>query len=219
MPNRTMKWFDSLTNSVFALGAAARETRLALQAAQVAAWNIEPARLQFVDGSLRATDGYKVHPHGVALGKIRDLRMTHERSTAALYENTARAYAYGAASAALAVIRGERPGHVELECSETGQYVIPGCLLPDLREGLSRWVGNERLAVLRSDVIARERAWEPAPFATLDLDEHEVAAVAGPLDVTAGLADSSYAYGEQAESALHFLITSARRRSTSEEKQ
>ncbi|WP_372408725.1 hypothetical protein [Streptomyces luteireticuli] len=215
MSNRSISWFHSLTDSVFALGAAARETRLAHQAAQVAMWNVEPARLQYEEGHIRTAGRHihQVHPHAVALGKIHDLCAAHEQATATLYRSTARMYAYGTAMAVLAVINSQQPRCIEFERDEFGEYVTPMGELPDLAEALGAWAGNERLAELRRNVIACVRAAEAAEELASDenLAGHEMARLTEARSHAAGLANSSYAYGEQAEKALHFLLINARK--------
>ncbi|WKK26966.1 hypothetical protein QZH56_16045 [Streptomyces olivoreticuli] len=210
MPHTTIAWFDSLTESVAALGAAARETRFANQAARAALWAVEPGRLQPVHGLLSVPGKYMIRPHDVALGQLHDLCRSHQCGTAALYENMARAYAYGTATALLAVIKGEQPQFVELCRDEAGQYSTPFSLLPDFREALGHWVGIDRLDALRWEVDSRQHAADVADaFAQCEeLADYESAALTEARALAAGLADSWCAYGEQAEAALHFLLTS-----------
>ncbi|MEW2029668.1 hypothetical protein AB0901_03950 [Streptomyces roseifaciens] len=194
MSHTTIAWFDSLTASVFALGAAARETRLARQAAEVATWHVDPARLQAVIGDVNICGEYKISPQDVALSQIRSLRRAYQRVTTDLYENLALAYAYGTAGALLAVVKGYRPRYVELRRDQTDQYELPDEPLPDFRGDLGDWNGQRRLALLRSHVGARR-----------------VARYTGRSEgALAGLADCAYAYGEQAETALHHQLLTAR---------
>lgn len=213
MHNSEIVWFDSLTESVATLAAATRETRLADQATRLATWHVEPARLQLMNGRLRVSGEREINPQAIALAQIRALCCAQELSTGLLYENTARAYAYGTAAAVLAVAKGERPRLVELQRDEVGQYVLPADLLPDLRDILSGWATSDRLARLRNDVIECEDALAASAFAT----DYETASRA--YDLAAGLADSSYAYGEQAEAALHFLLMATGTQDDFEEKQ
>ncbi|MGW2256703.1 hypothetical protein ACWCXE_02300 [Streptomyces sp. NPDC001780] len=203
----TPAWFDSLTASVHALGAAAREYRTANKAAHVASWSTEPTRLLPVNGGVRVPGRDIVRPQHDALWRLRELYGELEAKTKRLYENTAQAYAHGTTSAVLSVLDGERPPYVELGRRDDG-YVLPAEPLPDLSGVLARWPGNERLAVLAERVNERRRAWllanEYASFE--DLVVHETGEIADANERAAGLADSAYAYGEAAESALHFLI-------------
>ncbi|MEU5424314.1 hypothetical protein AB0H73_01710 [Streptomyces olivoreticuli] len=210
MPHPTIAWFDSLTESVAALGAAARETRFANQAARAALWAVEPGRLQSVNGLLSVPGKYMIRPHDVALGQLQGLCRAHQSGTAALYENMARAYAYGTATALLSVIKGEQPQFVELWRDEAGQYSTPFSLLPDFQEALGHWTGIDRLNALRWEVDSREHAADVADaFAQCEeLADYESADLTEARALVAGLADSWCAYGEQAEAALHFLLTS-----------
>ncbi|GAA0462606.1 hypothetical protein ACFQ2B_37315 [Streptomyces stramineus] len=195
MSHTTIAWFDSLTASVFALGAAARETRLARQAAQVATWHIEPARLRAVIGDVNISGEYRISPQDVALNQIRGLCRAYQSVTTDLYENLALAYAYGTAGALLAVVKGYRPRYAELRRDRTERYELPDGPLPDFRGDLGNWSGQRRLALLRSQVGARRTA-----------------RYTGPSEGTpTGLADCAYAYGEQAEMALHHQLLSAYR--------
>ncbi|MGK5731473.1 hypothetical protein [Streptomyces sp. URMC 124] len=194
MPTPTIAWYDDLTASVFALGAAAREGRLAHQAAAVAAWQVEPARLQTVSGDVNISGEYKISPRDVVLSQIRALSRAHQHVTTDLYENLALAYAYGTASALLTVIKGYRPRYVELQRDQTDHYELPDEPLPDFRGDLGHWPSQRRLALLRSHVGARR-----------------VARFTGRSEgALLGLADCAYAYGEHAEMALHHVLLTAR---------
>ncbi|MBT2507075.1 hypothetical protein J7I98_14495 [Streptomyces sp. ISL-98] len=218
MPAPTPVWFHSLTESVYALGAAAREYRIADQAARIARWNTDPTRLLPVDGVLSAPGPDFFRPHDDALWQLGELYRDLESRTKRLYENTALAYAHGTAAVLESVLKGECPRYVGLSHSH-GRYTVPGEPLPDLREALGEWAGSQRLAGLRDEVLKRERAH--AAVNGLDwLDDlvgDEVAEVDSSPQFAAGLADSAYAYGESAESALHFLLLATRTTRTPEE--
>ncbi|WP_371653932.1 MULTISPECIES: hypothetical protein [unclassified Streptomyces] len=161
MPDTTYAWFHSLSDSVFALGAAARQHR------------------------------------------------------AHLHENTCLAYAYGAAESVRLVSQGERPRHIELRRHD-GLYVLPPTsLLPDLGRALAGWPGSKRLSQLRAEVMRHEFAAsmataEPSDDDPDDPTDHEASEVFPASEFTASLADSAYAYGEVAESALNYLLLAAR---------
>lgn len=194
MPDITADWSLSLTESVFALGAAARELRAARNSARLIAWNADPARLVPVGGLLSVTDAEAVRPHDEALWQLSDLYMVLEHHTAELYENAALGYAYGAAHAIQAVLRSEHPQHVELSRDRNGLYRLLPDGLPDLSESLSSAAGSRQLAEHRKCVQVQERA-------------RDAAEVAGRvLDSSTDLADSRYAYGEQAEKTLRYLL-------------
>ncbi|WP_329400958.1 hypothetical protein [Streptomyces melanogenes] len=179
MPDTAYAWFTSLSDSVSALGAAAREHRAAGEAARSAARRLGPNRLLPVD----------------------------------LHENACLAYAYGAAESVRLVCRGERPRHIEMRRHD-GLYVLPPTsLLPDLTRALAKWPGNRHLSWLRAEVMRHEFAASVAAEDDPSHDyptDHEPSEVFPASEFTANLADSAYAYGEVAESALNHLLLAAR---------
>ncbi|MGW6743064.1 hypothetical protein ACWGDX_20450 [Streptomyces sp. NPDC055025] len=209
-PSPTLAWFDSLTASVHALGAAAREYRTANQAAQASAWHTDPTRLLPINGAVRIPGRDVVRPQHDALWRLGELYGDLRSSTKKLYENAAQAYAHGTATAVRSVLSGGRPPYVELDRRD-GRYVLPVASLPDMREALSRWTGSKRLAELRQQVIEREHAQAVvADFAFYeDLADCAAAEITRASERAAGLADCAYAYGETAESALHFVLLTA----------
>ncbi|WP_405797388.1 hypothetical protein [Streptomyces sp. NBC_01506] len=210
MTSDTIPWFHHLTDSVHALGAAAREYRTASQAARVASWHIDPARLLPVDGALHVPGRDFVRPYDDALLKLGDLYSELESGTKDLYENSSLAYAYAATSAVRSILAGERPPHVELGRRD-GRYELPTGSLPEMPSALDHWTGAERLTRLREHVIERQRARSlVSDFAFYeDLADCETAELTTATACAAGLADSAYAYGEAGENALHFVLLSA----------
>lgn len=212
MPDTTYAWFHSLSDSVFALGAAAREHRAASEAARVAAWSTEPNRLLPVDGTLRVNETRLLQPHDTAVTMLSQLFGGLRRHTEHLHENTCLAYAYGAAEGVRLVSQGNRPRHIELRRND-GLYVLPpASLLPDLGRALAGWPGSERVARLRAEVMRYEFAASVhrAEPSNGNQSDHEASEVFPASEFTASLADSAYAYGEVAESALNYLLLAAR---------
>ncbi|WP_255954609.1 hypothetical protein [Streptomyces odontomachi] len=211
MLTRTAPWFHSLTESVHALDIAAREYRTAHQAATVAAWNLEPARLLPLDGLVNVPERHYVSPHDDAVTKLTDAYRSLETHTRKLYENTAPAYAYGTASVLQAVLLGERPSHIALSRRD-GLYVRPAPCLPDLSTELRDWPDVHRLIALRQDVIERERAAAVVQDWSFyaDLADCQDPDLTAATNLAAGLADTAFAYGETAESALHHTLMTAR---------
>ncbi|OII67463.1 hypothetical protein [Streptomyces sp. CC77] len=223
MSKTASAWFHSITDSVFALGAAAREFRAAHEAARLASWNTDRTRLQYVEGEVSVPElTTRTQPHDHAVWLIHDHCSAHERRLGGLYEGSARTYAYGTASAVLAVLDGRRPRHVELRRSGLGTYTVPGGRLPDLQPRLERWAGCRQLSALHQAVLDHEHA---AAAAEQDADsegvltDHEAAALTRTSTYATGTADALYAYGEAAERALHFALTSHWSRLTPEEQQ
>lgn len=211
MPNPTVAWFDSLTASAQALGAAAREYRTAAQTARIASWNTDPARLLPLNGAASVTGRDFVRPHHDAVWTLGKLFGGLRAETEKLYENAAQAYAYGTVTAVVSALRGEHPTHIELRRRD-GRYVLPAGPLPDLGEPLADWSRGERLAALRQQVIEREHARAAvAEFEFFeDLGDCGAAELTEARERASGLGDSSYAYGEAAESALHFVLLAQR---------
>jgi hypothetical protein len=210
MADTKTTWFRTLPESVYALGAAAREYRLALHTAKLGICNTDPTRTHHHLGELSVPGTPYHRPHDVALVSVSDLYTDLEEQVRCLYENAALAYAHGAAWAIRSVLDGKEPAHVMLH-RERGHYLFMG-EMPDLREGLARWTGGKQLHSLREDLIYRESARTAAASLNAEqhLEAHESAALAAALDTAESLAQSAYGYGELAENALHFAIDRAR---------
>ncbi|ROQ31949.1 hypothetical protein EDD98_0916 [Streptomyces sp. PanSC19] len=220
MSRTPLPWFESLTDSVFALGAAARETRTAHQAAQAAAAQYDLGRIRLLDGAVTipGPPSFPVRPHDRAvmgIGKaLQECRDRMER----LYTEAALGYAYGTAWAILRVLDDQEPPRVELGLTAEGHLTIPGELapIPPTIEGLYRWRDNAKLEQ------ARQRWWEcdsAGEYASaLDdedyLADHEAYEMHQAYDEARGLADAAYAYGVLAESALRYALLGARARHT-----
>ncbi|MGY3335941.1 hypothetical protein ACVW0K_002040 [Streptomyces filamentosus] len=219
MTRTTLPWFETLTDSVFALGAAARETRTAHRAAQAAVAQYDLDRVRLLDGEITVPGRFSPsRPHdravmgiGKALQKGRD-RM--ER----LYTDAALSYAYGTAWAILRVLDGQEPPRVELGLTAEGGLSIPAELapIPPVITSLERWCDSAKFDK------ARERWWEcdsAGEYADSLSDQdyladHEATEMHQAYAEARGLADAAYAYGVLAESALHFALLGARARYT-----
>ncbi len=204
MADFSAAWFMSLTESVSALGMAAREYRVAHQSAQTTSWQVDPARVLPLDGSVSvpATTEF-VLPHDEALWHLGEAYRTLDSRLRGLYENTALAYAHGTAEAVQAVLHGDCPRYVHLGHRD-GWYAPADGALPDLREGLGTWVCTRQLAELRLAVQQRQLAGNRTDDGSA---------------LSTDLADRAFAYGELAERALHFLLLAARSNRTPEEGQ
>ncbi|MFJ3769485.1 hypothetical protein ACIPQJ_30410 [Streptomyces sp. NPDC090082] len=216
MTHKPLPWFESLTDSAFALGAAGRETRTAHQAAQVAVAQYDLDRVRLLDGTVTipGPPSFPVRPHDRAvmgIGKaLQECRDRMER----LYTDAALSYAYGTAWAILRVLDGQEPPRVELGLTAEGHLTIPSDLapIPPVIKGLDRWRDNARFEK------ARERWWQcdsAGEYATaLDeqdyLADHEATEMHQAYDEARGLADAAYAYSVLAESALRFSLLGAR---------
>ncbi|MET8981009.1 hypothetical protein ABZX85_35945 [Streptomyces sp. NPDC004539] len=211
MPETTLAWFHTLSDSVAALGAAAREYRMAHQATQATAWHFDPARLTTEDGQTRVPGQYFFQPHVDAHRTLKEVYGAAELRLKDLYENTALAYAYGTAAVIKAIRDGEHPHHVEVTRVDS-RYGLTAERLPDLAETLALWDGSADLAALRDIVIQHERARQVArEFSYFeDLADYRGHAVTEASEYAVGLADAAFTYAEAAERALHFVLLGIR---------
>ncbi|MGP3685411.1 hypothetical protein ACTVZO_11990 [Streptomyces sp. IBSNAI002] len=213
MPRTAMPWFETLTDSVSALGAAAREARIAHRAAQAASEQYNPDRLRPVDGAITIPgrqSGVPDRPHDRALFEIGASHRAHERRMTELCDNTAAAYAYGAAWAIHRVLDGQQPPLVELGRKPDGRTAIPDELLPvpPAFKGLDRWSGHQRFEHARRELERLGNLWD-----CIGLDEHDFPDgfnIADTLEDLEGFPDAAFLYGQIAESALTFTLLEPR---------
>ncbi|MFD9617863.1 hypothetical protein ACFWB2_11365 [Streptomyces virginiae] len=207
MTRTTLPWFETLTDSVAALGAAAREARIAHRAAG-AQYNLN--RLRPVDGAITdpcQPSAVPDRPHDRALLAIVAAHLAHESRMAELYDDAAAAYAYGAAWALLRVLDGQQPQVVELSLQADGRTEIPDELfpVPPAFEGLDAWDGLQQFEQARAELERVGDLW--AYVRGLDLPD--IPDTFDPGDVNEKLAaapDAAFAYGRLAESALAFAL-------------
>lgn len=206
---RTQPWNASLEDSVFALGAAARECKRAYEAAIIAKEHVDLDRVRLLDGKVtHRAPGYTTEqePHLAALSRIGDFQLQAQFRFKRLYEEAARAYAHGTHWAIRQVQAGQQPARVELPTDGSGRYHLADSL-PAL--DLGRYAQADALESARQ---AYERclnagADAEAIAAQRDVSDHEAGQMHQALDVAAGLPDAAYAYGVLAEGALRFAIT------------
>ncbi|MFD8301495.1 hypothetical protein ACFV29_03915 [Streptomyces sp. NPDC059690] len=210
----TPVWFDSLTDSVYALGAAAREAQRAARAAELERDAYSPDRIRLLDAEVhvdgRAPGSVPFRPHDAAVFTIGDTIGKAVRVLRGLYVNTALAYGYGTAWAILRVLDGQQPAAVSLRRSADGHCMLPPDLCPVLpaMPALQRWNDYVRFEQARLRLVECDSAGCHAEFldCQAELSDHEAAELHAALDVAAGEADAAYAYGVLAESALHFAL-------------
>ncbi|MEU0459569.1 hypothetical protein ABZ322_43125 [Streptomyces sp. NPDC006129] len=206
-------WSASLEDSVYALGAAARECQRAYQAAVLAKGHVDLDRVRLLDGSvaLRAPGFTSEHePHLAALSRIGDVQLKTQFELKALYERTARAYAHGANWAIRQVQNGKSPACVVISVDGDGHYLIDE-MMPALQLGPY----TEAAAV---EAARGKYEWCRAAAATAEgfgrqtyIADDEASEMHQALDIAAGLPDAAYAYGVLAEAALRFTITHSTR--------
>ncbi|MDX3536960.1 hypothetical protein PV721_21805 [Streptomyces sp. MB09-01] len=209
-PCTTVPWFETLTDSVSALGAAARETRTAHRAAEAAGAQYNLDRLRLLDGAITVpgrSSGVPDRPHDRALFTIGRSHSEHERRMADLYEDAAAAYAYGAAWAIQRVLDGQEPPLVVLGRTSDGRTVIPDEVFPypPAFKGLDGWSDHARFEWARAELERLGYLWAHVH----DLDEPDIPDTFDLLDTTENLEafpDAAFAFGQIAESALTFAL-------------
>ncbi|WP_330339365.1 hypothetical protein [Streptomyces sp. NBC_00557] len=207
MTLRNPSWDISLIDSVYALGAAARECQRAYQAAVLACGHVDLDRIKLLDGKVdRRYPGRTIdqEPHLAALSRIGTIQLETKHRLERLYTDAAMAYAHGANWAVRQVQVGEQPARVLFEVDVDGGCDFGG--MPALQ--LDRYAGAAALEDAR-------RAYERCLAAGTEAEsigrqqyvaDHEASAMHAALDIAAGLPDAAYAYGVQAESALTFTL-------------
>ncbi|GGR85797.1 hypothetical protein Snoj_44230 [Streptomyces nojiriensis] len=211
MKSTTIPWFETLTDSVSALGAAAREARTAHRAAQAAGAQYNLDRLQYADGAVTAPGQSSTvpdRPHDRTVFEIRASHLAHEFRMAALYDDAAAAYAYGAAWAIQRVLDGRQPPLVALGRQADGRIAIPDGLfpVPPAFRGLDGWDGHARFERARAELDRVGDLWAyvrgldepddiPDAFDLLDVNEKLAAAP-----------DAAFAFGQIAETALRHAL-------------
>ncbi|MFI5703649.1 hypothetical protein ACIA78_26830 [Streptomyces xanthochromogenes] len=215
MPNAMIPWFHSLTQSVAALGLAAREYGMAAQSARLAAWSVDSARLAVVPGTVSVRGRHYLSPYDDSVRQLSELHTEVERQIRDLYENAALAYAYGTAAVVTSVREGRCLSHVELGRID-GRYVIPKEPLPHFGGALDEWLGGPYLGLLRDIVIEHVRAKKEIRERDFfeDLADCESTQFAEVSELASGLADSAMTYGEHVERALHFVLVGAKENHT-----
>lgn len=216
-------WFEHLTDSVRALGYAAREWRLAAQAASVDYARADHPGLDYYEGRVTGVPAadtvgwqaklHSVRPHSAAQRGLAKHYRDAMYATRHAYEDAARLYASGAAWAVREVQEGLRqPERVEFAMApgtDTLLVLCPG----------SEQVGTDALTAARySEADKVEAAYKrlDACLYAAQLAEgigsqdyvadHEASAMHDAWAVAEGTADAAYDYGLVLERALQFVL-------------
>ncbi|MEU9245825.1 hypothetical protein [Streptomyces sp. NPDC048385] len=211
MTKSAQSWTVSLEDSVFALGAAARECQAAARAAAITTGHYDLGRLRLLDGKVkRCRTAYtgEQEPHLAALSRIGQVQLQTQHQLERLYEEVARAYAHGANWAVLAVRAGEQPAHVALKVNDVDDSCEFDAYMPTLDFAFS---GSAQLEAARR-VYERciVAGYEAEGIGRQDyIADHEAGEMHAALDVAAGLSDAAYAYGVLAEGALRWTLTNS----------
>ncbi|MEU3346380.1 hypothetical protein ABZ723_15620 [Streptomyces sp. NPDC006700] len=218
---KTAPWFEHLTDSVRALGEAAREWKLASTAASLAyahadidrhPWHAGKVTGQTIpeDGGWAAELAATRSPHMNAVFALQRHYLNAKHATANGYEDAALLFASGAAWAIRQVRAGEQPGRVVFAMDRTDQRnLVAGSL--DAEADAFKEARYSEAAKLRA---AYDRAMDcfHARFDAEGIDgqdyiaDHEASEMHELWVISEGLADASYSYGLLAERALQFVL-------------
>ncbi|MEV0963296.1 hypothetical protein AB0J25_12020 [Streptomyces sp. NPDC049910] len=224
MPNRTLPWFDSLTDSVYALGEAAREYRHAYRAACLARESVDVDRRQLHEGRIDLAPHAKAvvterfpftrAPQEYAVFKLGRLYLDTEHATQEMYEEAALMYAAGAAWAIRRVQAGEQPPLVVFQRDSDGTFATRS-YMSVLYGGLpsfERYRDAGRLQAAYSRLAERLAAADVAEDLAGEefLADHEASAMHEALDITQDTGDVAYALGELLEGAVRFSLIGAK---------
>ncbi|MEU7601788.1 hypothetical protein [Streptomyces sp. NPDC041003] len=218
MTRTTMPWFENLTDSVTALGAAALEAQRAWQAAQITTHHYDYPRLRPREGTVtdpgRHLGAPPVYPLDDVIAVLATFHMAHEQALRKVFTTAALSYGYGAAWAIQQVIDGHQPAAVELTVMGPGSFVIPDGLapVPPAMPALDRWTGAKRFEQARQRMESADMANEhAAALADEDyLADHEASAMHDAETAADDLPDAAFAYGRLAETALRYALLDTR---------
>ncbi|MFD4863688.1 hypothetical protein [Streptomyces sp. NPDC058412] len=218
MTRTTMPWFETLTDSVTALGAAALEAQRAWQGAQVTSHHYDYLRLRPLEGTVTDPGLHHgappVYPYDGMIAVLATFHMAHEQALRSVFTTAALSYGYGAAWAIHQVIDGQQPPAVELTMASPGTFVIPNSLapVPPAMPALDRWNGAKRFEQARQRMEAADMAGDyAAALADEDyLADHEASAMHDAETAAQDLPDAAFAYGQLAETALRYALLDTR---------
>ncbi len=219
-------WFEHLTDSVRALGYAAREWQLAAQAAIVDHARANHGGLDSHEGQvigLPSADavGWNArpqpsHPHVTARRALAKHYRDAMYQTRHGYEDAARLYASGGAWAVRAVQEGRQPQLVEL-------YREPGADGPDVLVPGSERIDIDALRTARyseaDKVAAAYKRLDDCLYAAQLAEDigsqdyiadHEASQMHDAWTVAEDTADAAYAYGRVLECTLQFVLLGPR---------
>ncbi|WP_340382262.1 hypothetical protein U5640_36230 [Streptomyces sp. SS7] len=222
-------WFEHLADSVDALGEAAREWKLAHQAAGLAHEQTDPMRRILHDGKVTGQPGpeavgfnakpFTRTPHCAAVFELQRIYMEAKHHTRAEYGHAALLYASGAAWAIRAVRAGEQPARVvfgvETEGDNGQRELVPDDLRLDA--GLDafdadRYSKADKLRAACARLTECLGAGEMAAAIGDQeyVSERDDADAAEAWAIAEGGPDAAYAYGHLLREALGFVLLGPR---------
>lgn len=214
-------WFEHLTDSVRALGEAAKEWQTADRAASLAEEHVRLESRSLHEGNAihRPTSDapwpgpgkpHSVRPHVKAVFDLQRIYMEHRFRTQREYCHAALLFASGAAWAIAQVQAGEQPSAVAfgLDTYEPPKAVPH----PFHIEGLDRYSEANKVADayhrLLSMYQAADYAEEIAGREDREVSDRDAGDMFDALAEATGMQEAAYAYGLLAERALQFVLLS-----------
>ncbi|AVV46432.1 hypothetical protein PYK79_45095 [Streptomyces sp. ID05-04B] len=220
-------WFEHLTDSVDALGNAAREWGLAHRTAELAYEQSDPMRRILHDGKVTGQPGpeavgwnakpFTRSPHSKAVYALHSLYTEAMYRARAEYEHAALLYASGAAWAVCRVRAGEQPARVVFGVDDEGDNgqrdLVPGDFGVDVDAfEADRYSNARKLQAVYDrllECLAAGRYAEDIGDQER-VTEQEDAEAAECWAIAEGTADAAYAYGNLLRQALGFVLLGPR---------
>lgn len=220
-------WFEHLTDSVDALGEAARVWRIAARSAELAHEQTDPFNRVLHEGRVTGRPGpeatgwnarpFSRSPHSDAVSELERLYLDAKHQTRAEYEHAALLYASGGAWAIRAVRVGEQPTRptfgVDREGATGRGRLVPGDVGVDVDALKADCYGKASLLEGAYDrlleCLAAGRHAEDIGDQEY-VSERDDAEAAECWAIAEGTADAAYAYGQRLREALGFVLLGPR---------
>ncbi|MCZ4609715.1 hypothetical protein O3S80_39305 [Streptomyces sp. Lzd4kr] len=224
---RDAPWFEHLTDSVDALGNAAREWKLAHQAAELAYERTDPMRRILHDGKATGQPGpeavgwnakpFTRSPHSRAVFALHTIYLKAKHHARGEYQHAALLYASGAAWGIRAVRVGEQPARVvfgvETEGDNGQREFVPGHFDAGLDAfEADRYSKADQLKAACGRLMDCLGAFEAAEAIGGQeyVSERDDADAAEYWAIAQGTADAACAYGHLLREALGFVLLGPR---------
>lgn len=213
-------WFEHLTDSVRALGEAAREWQLAATAATLAHAHADVQRHPWHQGKVTGQPSPEVRgwagkpaersPHMNAVFDLQRLYLNVKHDTARGYEHAALLFASGAAWAVRRVRAGHHPERVVFATDDTDRRsLVPGTFNADLdalKEARLSTAGKLQKAHTRLQECLWARDVGEDIGSQDYVSDHEASDMHECWTLAEGIADAAYAYTLLVEQALGFVL-------------
>lgn len=220
-------WFEHLADSVDALGNAAREWKLAHQAAELAHAQTDPMRRVLHDGKVTGQPGpeavgwnakpFTRSPHSKAVFALEHLYLAAKYHARAEYDHAALLYASGAAWAIRSVRAGEQPARVVFGVDDEADNGQRELVAGDLAAGVDAFKADHYSKAHKlEDAYDRLLECLAAGRYAEDIGDQEYvserddAEAAECWAIAEDTADAAYAYGLLLREALGFVLLGPR---------